>query len=62
MIWKRRAKPTDNAPEDCTGKSTVDYEELRRKERYGRMGAGAILASVGLGSVQQSRPKSRLET
>ena len=44
MIWKRRAKPTDDAPEDCTGKSTLDYEELRRKERYGRMGAGAILA------------------
>ena len=44
MIWKRRAKPIADAPEDCDGKSTLEYEELRRKERYGRMGVRAILA------------------
>ena len=44
MIWKRRAKPIADAPEDCDGKSTLEYEELRRKERYGRLGAGVILA------------------
>ena len=33
-----------DAPEDCDGKSTLEYEELRRKERYGRLGAGVILA------------------
>ena len=45
MIWKRRSKPmADAAPEDCDGKSTLEYEELRRKERYGRLGAGIILA------------------